>query len=184
MRTRMSTNGAAGVQPDMFSVLHLSDIHFGSAYRFRPRVLKHGDVPVLEPFGNLADLATLIGDDLSRISEDAKIEPERRALASRIDLLVISGDLGQSGGRDTAAPLRPGGPTNEYDQAWEFIVSLLDRINSLRAAEDLSPLTAAEHVITVPGNHDVNWDADDDSPERFYQYARFWKKLTGSPEFF
>jgi 3',5'-cyclic AMP phosphodiesterase CpdA len=107
-----------------------------------------------------------------------------RALASRIDLVVISGDIANSGGRDRALALRETGPTDEYDQAAEFLESLLRAVNELRQREDLAPLKSTERIIAIPGNHDVNWDEPPESPDRFLGFAKFWRKVTGSRAYF
>ncbi len=168
----------------MLSILHISDLHFGAAFRFQPRMIRSGPPPVFQPPGSLLDLAELLGSDLVRISTDARLSAEIRALASRVELIVISGDIANSGGRDRALALRENGPTDEYEHAAEFVESLLRKLNDLRAKDGLPALAGNERVIAVPGNHDVNWDQPADSPDRFLGFAKFWRRLTGSRAYF
>lgn len=171
-------------KPDMLSILHISDLHFGRAFRFQPRMIRSGPPPVFEPFGNLAKLGELLASDLERISADPQLPPDIRSLASCVDVVVISGDIADSGGRDKALPLRDGGPTDEYEQAAEFVATLVAGINDLRHKESLPPIHATERVVAVPGNHDVNWDEPPDSPDRFLGYAKFWRRVTESRAYF
>jgi len=171
-------------KPEMLSILHLSDLHFGRAYRFQPRMIKSGPPPVFQPFGSLAELGDLVASDLGRISADPQLPPALRALASRVDLVVISGDIANSGGRDRSLPLRESGPSDEYEQAAEFLESLLHAVNDLRQREDLPPLKPSERVVAIPGNHDVNWDEPAESSDRFLGFAKFWRKVTGSRAYF
>jgi 3',5'-cyclic AMP phosphodiesterase CpdA len=171
-------------KPDMLSILHISDLHFGRAFRFQSKMIRSGPPPVFEPFGSLAKLGDLLALDLERISADPQLPPNIRSLASRVDVVVISGDIANSGGRDRALPLRDGGPTDEYEQAAEFVATLVGAINGLRQKESLLPLDATERVLVVPGNHDVNWDEPPDSPDRFLGYAKFWRRVTGSRAYF
>ena len=171
-------------RPDMFSILHLSDLHFGRAHRFQPKMIKSGPPPVFQPFGSVARLGDLVAADLERISADPQLPPALRALASRIDLVVISGDIANSGGRDKSFPLRDGGPTDEYEQAAEFVDRLLHAVNALRQRERLPPLNPSERFVAVPGNHDVKWDEPAESSDRFLGFAKFWRKVTGSRAYF
>lgn len=139
---------------------------------------------MFEPFGSLANLGDLLASDLERISVDPQLSPDIRSLASRIDVVVVSGDIANSGGRDKTLPIRQGGSTDEYEQAADFIDTLLRAINRLREKESLPHLEAKERVLVVPGNHDVNWDAPPDSSDRFLGYAKFWRKVTGSRAYF
>ncbi len=168
---------------DMFSILHISDLHFGRSFRFSPKVIRNGDPPVLEPFGNLADLCDLINSDLRRVALQTELPNECRRLAGAVDLIVVSGDIADTAGAVPALPLRAGGPTDEYSQAAEFLITLLDHINQIRTTNGIKPLTR-KHVICIPGNHDVNWSARPGSVERFYGFARFWNKISGNPEYF
>lgn len=171
-------------KPDMISILQISDLHFGRAFRFQPKMIKSGPPPVFQPFGNLPNLGDHIASDLERISTDPQLSPNLRSLASRIDLVVISGDIANSAGRDEAPSLRNDGPRNEYEQAAEFLLRLLCAINELRQKEGLPALDPSKRVIAVPGNHDVNWDEPPESRDRFLGFAKFWHRLTGSREYF
>jgi hypothetical protein len=111
-----STDAADG----MLSVLHLSDLHFGASFRFAPAILRPGQPPVLEPFGNLTDACRLVLSDLERVAGDLNLPPEVRRLASSVDVVVLSGDTTNTGGRDKARLLRDGGPEDEFDQAAEL----------------------------------------------------------------
>lgn len=183
--TTEAPNGrAVDWMPEMISILHISDLHFGGSYRFQPRMIKSGSPPVFQPFGSLTNLSELIGSDLERIATDPQLPVELRALASRVDIVVVSGDIANSGGRDAALPMRENGPTDEYEQAAEFLDGLLRKINSLRALEGQSPLIASERVVAVPGNHDVDWDEPPESSDRFLGFAKFWRRITGSRAYF
>ena len=179
------TNGTGSHwKPEMVSILHISDLHFGGSFRFQPRMIKSGPPPVFQPFGSLTSLSELIGSDLERIATDPQLPIELRALASRVDIVVLSGDIANSGGRDKALPMRENGPTDEYEQAAEFFDDLIGKINVLRRAEGQSPITPSERVVAVPGNHDVNWDEPADSSDRFLGFAKFWRRITGSRAYF
>jgi 3',5'-cyclic AMP phosphodiesterase CpdA len=166
----------------MLSILHLSDLHFGAAFRFAPAILRPGDPPVLEPFGNLTDPCRLVLSDLERMSEDPDLPLEVRQLASCVDLVVLSGDIANTGGRDRAWPLRGGGPEDEYDQAVDFVKRLLSGIQRQRSEVDAACGRAPELVV-VPGNHDVDWVANASPRQRFLGYARFWHALSGSADY-
>lgn len=186
-RSLQSDNGpnmSTDWQSEMISILHISDLHFGGSFRFQPRMIKPGTPPVLEPFGNLVKLEDLLLSDLDRISADPLLPPQLRALASRVDLLVVSGDIASSGGMGKVPPIRDNGPTDEYEQASEFIESLLAGINSTRRRECLPPLNPSERIVAVPGNHDVNWEVPTDSTNRFLGFAKFWHRITGSRDYF
>jgi|GEM_PF-4063505 len=169
---------------DMISILHISDLHFGSSFRFQPRMIKSGPTPVFQPYGDLINLTELIGSDLERIATDSQLPVELRMLASCVDIIVISGDISNSGGRDVALPLRKDGPVDEYEQATEFLNGLICKINSLRESEGLLPIAAGDRIVAVPGNHDVNWDTPSNSSDRFLGFAKFWHRLTGSRDYF
>lgn len=92
---------------DPLRILHLSDLHFTS----------HTDVTAL-----LGSLSADLGDSPGGLN------------APKIDFLVISGDLTESG-------LEP-----EYERAVEFVAGIMSEY-------DLPP----RRCIVVPGNHDMDW---------------------------
>lgn len=169
---------------EMISILHISDLHFGTSFRFSPKVIKVGVPPVLEPFGNMIKIEDLILSDLERISTDPLLSPSLRFLANSIDLIVISGDIANSGGKDKALPLRENGPTDEYEQAAEFVNMLFEGINKVREIDKNEPLRKEESIAIVPGNHDVNWNTEPKSRERFLGYAKFFNRITGRKDYF
>lgn len=68
----------------------------------------------------------------SRLLQDLKDQDYR---AGSIDLIVLSGDIVERGA------------ASEFDIAHDFLVALCGQLEVPR-----------DHVILVPGNHDVNWD--------------------------
>ena len=94
-------------------ILHLSDLHFGSYSRFSE----------LDPV-----------DVASRFTDATREERQRRSLTQDIDLVIVSGDVAETG------------LPKEYEQAKTFFLQL--------AAElELDP----RRFVFTPGNHDVSW---------------------------
>jgi len=166
----------------MLSILHLSDLHYGSAFRFAPGLLRPGQPPVYEPCGNLTDPCELILSDLEGMSTDPDLPPQVRSLAAKVDLVVLSGDTANTAAHAKAIPLRANGPDDEYDQAAEFIGKLMAGIQRLRNDSRTACGTSAGLVV-VPGNHDVDWAAGSGSRQRFLGYARFCHAVSGNADY-
>jgi len=117
-----------------------------------------------------------------RMSRDPDLPPEVQRLATSVDMVILSGDISNTGGRSKATPLRAGGPEDEFDQAAEFVNDLLSGLQRQKSEGDVtcgrSPI-----LLTVPGNHDVDWAASGNSRQRFLGYARFCHAVSGGVDF-
>ena len=132
-------------------IIHVSDIHFGKNHICNPQ----------DPSGSgrgYLSLAKLIVNDASH--------PDWTQVtwASKSDkypdpplLLAITGDITQRAEPD------------EFDQAYEFITSLLDK-------ELFGCKTSLNETFVVPGNHDVVFNKKE-SEHRFGEYCNFYNKL-------
>lgn len=65
----------------------------------------------------------------------ADLKRHREEGLSKPDFLIITGDITQSAQEE------------EYDDAFELITSLTAELS----------IPSIEHVVLVPGNHDINW---------------------------
>jgi chaperonin GroEL len=102
----------------MTRIIHLADIHFG-----RDHCFSAGDKDGVE-YLTKGSLAESLIDDI-------------KSIGSTPDLVIVSGDLTSSGGRQ------------EYNEAELFLKELSQKLN----------LDTSRFLI-VPGNHDVFWGAD------------------------
>lgn len=117
------------------TILHVSDTQFGQYHRF----------------GAPDSLASHLIRDITRLPEIG-VPP--------IDLIVLSGDVGERGKR------------KEYEDASSFIRELLQALNLDR-----------ERVVVVPGNHDVSWnlsrsyfeECEDADTTPDIPYAKKWR---------
>ena len=98
------------------TILHVSDTQFGKHHLFGG----NGQIPAEEEDA----LLTRLRQDLARLADEDELRP---------DLLVVTGDLAESGLR------------SEFARAARFLAGLAE------AAE-----VPRKHVAIVPGNHDVN----------------------------
>jgi len=100
------------------TILHISDTQFGSKHRFGNDGLTSGDQ-------RFSRLATRLLDDIDLLRKEQGLTP---------DLIVVSGDLAETGSR------------SEFTQVRDFLAELTE---GLRLGRD--------RVAIVPGNHDINW---------------------------
>ena len=99
------------------TLLHLSDLRFGRYHRF-------GRLALASPEDSLDAVLGRLGDDLRKLREEHDLRP---------DLLILTGDLTQSGLR------------SEFQDALRLIEGITDLLRLPR-----------NQVGIVPGNHDVN----------------------------
>jgi uncharacterized protein YjbI with pentapeptide repeats len=115
-RVRPADHAEAAAGPTI-TVLHLADVRFGAGNPFG----RGGLTSVDRADGTFAGR---LGDDLDRLRDAVGLWP---------DLVVVTGNLTESGARD------------EFDDAFLFLERLVGRLGSPR-----------DRVAVVPGFHDVN----------------------------
>jgi predicted MPP superfamily phosphohydrolase len=102
--------------PKKFTILHLSDFHYGPEHRFSPvdydKSLPRDDIP---------NLSRALINDL-------------KCQNASVDMLVISGDIAQSGEME------------QFNWAREAIEELISGLQ-----------LQMQQVVIVPGNHDIRW---------------------------
>ena len=107
-RARAETNVGPALRSPTVTILHISDPQFGEHHRF---------------VGEMDTLANRLVEDLAQV----------RAQVPEIDLIILSGDVAESGKK------------SEYELARIFATDLLGSLN-----------LGLGHLVLVPGNHDVN----------------------------
>ncbi|MBU4350676.1 metallophosphoesterase [bacterium] len=112
----------------MVTILHLSDLQFGKHHRFNQEVDEETKNKFIRYEGNEA-YHTL----LNKTIEDLKLLKQKENL--NINIIVVSGDLAEWSTK------------NEYEEVEKFLIGLIKFLKIPR-----------NHVVLVPGNHDVNWD--------------------------
>lgn len=131
-------------------IIHLSDLHFGSQHRFKPEDPTH-------PRAGYPDLFTSITTDLNSFAFDdptwaSTSDPTQSPL-----LIAATGDL-----TTICSPA-------EFKAAYEFF-------SRFKNAKIMGSTLSLAHLFIVPGNHDVNYNLEDEEA-RASAFSNFYTKL-------
>lgn len=159
-----------------FTIIHLSDIHFGPGHRFDPPrsplgdcLPRRGEPTLAESIlkdlnnGNIKSLAEFKlgskpGELISGHELDSIESLDGPSLANHRLLVALTGDFTQKA------------TTEEFRQAEEFIQQLCDK-------KFLGCGVEPRHIFVIPGNHDLEY-AEVHVADRWDRYIRFEKKLS------
>lgn len=137
------------------NIIHISDIHFGSEFRFSPERAASGGALPDDGYPTLSDslFADLKKFDAKRFSESPKYAGYSNQL-----ILAITGDITNTS------------DTTEFNQGKEFI-------NAVTKWDLFGRKISTKTAFLAPGNHDVIFDKKD-LGERWYPYCEFYESVT------